>query len=283
MGPPSLGIEGRGVMEIKTIDTYVEWLVAEKGDLYGRWARAYWQYRINKDGGDDAAEYPYGKEWPIADRSMDHMSWDLDCLIHHGYTPGYFQRYLNRQAQAIARRKETMEYRRSTGNGRARDSQRKRLYDAERVLPKGRIFSSIEEMQSYVDRLVRSAWFGKQCHAKEITILLGRSGTAATASDYGSRIKMPKWAWNEHILLHEVAHLMANRIYGLGVAGHGREYARTYVILVQHMMGKEAGDLLKKSFREHKVKYSLPRKPMTEEQRQAAAQRLAKAREVKAA
>jgi len=193
-----------------------------------------------------------------------------------------------RQSRAQARRRQTQEDAIRWGHvrpRRPRDTQQQRLYDAEKFLrTEGRQFQSIDEIQTYIDRLVAEAWWGRRYRRVKINIKMGRAGSAARAYNYGNRISMPQWAWHESIVLHEVAHLIVNQVYGVdGVAGHGREFARILVGLVDHKMGKANGKALRESFRKHKVKFSLPRKPMSPEQRAAATERLAQARQKKVA
>lgn len=77
------------------------------------------------------------------------------------------------------------------------------------------------------------------------------------------------------VVCHETAHTIHTRLMhrgaGYGTAGkygdrlrsgpwHGREFAFIYLIVVRYMMGKEAHDALKASFKKHKVKFTLPPK-----------------------
>jgi putative metallohydrolase (TIGR04338 family) len=165
--------------------------------------------------------------------------------------------------------------------GRPRDSQRSRLYKAEHIIRySGRGFDSIDEIQEYTNKLLNSAWFKKRFTAKRIFVAKGRHDTSAWANSHTREISMPTWTWgSEAVVLHEIAHILCDDKHGSDkVSGHGREYARILVELVDHCMGKDCGKVLRDSFKKHGVKYSLPRKPMTPEQRAAAVERMAVAR-----
>jgi uncharacterized membrane protein len=64
-------------------------------------------------------------------------------------------------------------------------------------------------------------------------------------------------------------------------AGHGWQFAETYLLLVRHVMGVDAHDRLKAQFKEHRVRFREPKKrrELSEEQRQALRERLYEARQ----
>lgn len=211
----------------------------------------------------------------------------------------------------------------ATQNGRTRDSQRSKVYEAEgcildkRILngsvpEHGRVFDSIHEVRDYVNALLDEAWWKRRSLVATVTVGDGRGHRRAVS--YDGHIEIPRWARTEGVVLHEMAHEMSNyprpwllgtdstwddawrlwaddrdlaakrstwpRKFGTyaGFAGHGRLFARCFLDLVQHKIGKEAHDLLRDSFREHNVKFTRRRPPMSEEQRRAASLRLAAAR-----
>lgn len=185
----------------------------------------------------------------------------------------------------------------TTMYGRARDSQRSKVYAAERRIQTGRTYGSVADMQARVDRLTDSAWFARRwprLHRTGILVLDGRGRRRACATeayhpsrgDYVPAIKMPLWSRQPAVLMHEIAHHCADETYGIrDVAAHGWQFAETMLVLTRHVMGDEVHATLKASYKEHKVRFKKPRKrtPLTPEQRVAAAERLAKAREAKMA
>ncbi len=145
------------------------------------------------------------------------------------------------------------------------DTQRSKVYRAEDVLNgKGRKFTSIEEMQAYVDHacglvFVKTNW--TRAH-RGIKVVQGRAGTRAYATGFNT-ISMPTWAWTEDTLLHEMAHHFA----GLS-AHHDYRFAGTVLKLVKHFMGKEHHDALRASYKKHGVRYTQPVKlNLSDEQR----------------
>lgn len=158
-----------------------------------------------------------------------------------------------------------------------KDSQRQKVYDAEHFLQDvSHRFESLDEMQRYADNFIRSKWFRKRYWIKTITIKSGAGFRKATCyGTYNAVLYMPVWSRTEAVLLHEIAHAAAP-----ASEMHGREFARIFVELVGHKMGQGAASRLKDSFRAHGVTFTRARtrKPLSEEQRAAACERLAVAR-----
>lgn len=154
---------------------------------------------------------------------------------------------------------------------RPRDSQKQRLYDAERAsglqsskwTQSGeRLFGgrwtteqpwTIEQCQRYVNELVESTWFRRRWTRQCIVVEPGRGG--GHAGWYGIRLGV--WARQEIVVLHEVAHLLTPA----SMASHGPEYAGVLLTLVGHKMGADARRALRESMREHGVKVSLSAVP----------------------
>lgn len=135
----------------------------------------------------------------------------------------------------------------------ARDNQRKRLYDAEFAVRSfgtgaGRRLETVPEVQAYVNAILGSRWFKARWGVRSIPVLDGRGRRSACAE--GSRIKMPLWARNEMVTLHEVAHVLTPGKY----ADHGPEFAGVLLALIRQFMGPEAAASLRESFRGHRVK-----------------------------
>jgi len=61
-------------------------------------------------------------------------------------------------------------------------------------------------------------------------------------------IALPLWARVRPVILHEVAHHIANG------DRHGPAFTQAYVALVTETLGKDAGGRLHRAFREHRVK-----------------------------
>lgn len=144
-----------------------------------------------------------------------------------------------------------------------RDSQRKRLYDAERATTMWNVgfVSDIHLLREYVKKITASKWFAKHYpyyHNIGIEVKDGRCCRFARGSTRGYII-MPRWSRFQLVILHEIAHVVTH----CSVAFHGREFAKVFLNLVKHFMGTAAYVELKASFKKHRVKYSAPRKTTT--------------------
>jgi hypothetical protein len=171
---------------------------------------------------------------------------------------------------------------------RQRDSQRSKVYAAERVAF-GTSFHqealTWDETNAFILKVQDSAHWkkltGSNSH-RPIRVKSGKSNWSATAS-YAT-LTLPKWARNKGVILHELAHTAHARYEGdytvRQEAAHGWRFCSIYIGLVQHFIGKDAADNLKAAFKAGKVKYTAPRakRQLTDEQKAAGAARLAAAR-----
>lgn len=169
----------------------------------------------------------------------------------------------------------------------ARDSQRSKVYSAEAsflyrstlVGVVNKRFKGIGEIESYVWAILRRAY------VKIVTIYSGQGRRVACCEfrlgEY--RLKLPVWARTEATILHELAHALTDFKYGRNVAGHGWEFANTYLLLVRNVMGAEAHALLKAEYKAKKVrtKAKATRPPMSDERKAALRAQLAVARAAK--
>jgi putative metallohydrolase (TIGR04338 family) len=163
-----------------------------------------------------------------------------------------------------------------------RDNQRQRCYNAEdRAGFKhlGRNFTSIEQIQQYIDDLCATAWFAKRfgtgwmIEAKDFAQGSGRWAYGCYRKDKRGYIKVPNtpWAYSEWLVLHELAHAITPSDTG---GRHGRFWARAYLEMVRYRMGLKAYELLKASYKKHNVRSS-PKRPATVISPQCAAARKA--------
>ncbi|MBO92306.1 MAG: hypothetical protein CMM27_10365 [Rhodospirillaceae bacterium] len=98
------------------------------------------------------------------------------------------------------------------------------------------------------------------------------------------RIQMSDYHANEMICLHELAHAVCQYEFGTGVKHHW-QFCMVYLKLVGNVMGVEARNILRQSFKDHKVKYTKPRakRELSEEQKEVLRARIAVARAAKEA
>jgi putative metallohydrolase (TIGR04338 family) len=189
---------------------------------------------------------------------------------------------------------------------RRRDSQVQRLYAAEKVLRAGMSKpvttwkrgaskderkQMIKDAQAFIDRVMARKYIKRKYpNASRFRIMVRgtKARRQAVAWTVSGTIDLPfngEWGWHEDVLLHEVAHILDYRDhwrYEEDRAYHDWRFAQIYLDLVRNVMGKEAHDALRKSFKKHRVRYTEPRKrTMTAEQREALQERMKLAREAR--
>jgi putative metallohydrolase (TIGR04338 family) len=153
-----------------------------------------------------------------------------------------------------------------------RDSQKQKLYDAESVakfhLNDIRTkFSSIEEIQKFVNELLSSAWIKKRFGDNKCEVRAARKNQHDAYARM-SYISLPKWAWTKMVVLHEVTHILTRYYEG----SHGRYFARAFLEIIEHVLGHAARIVLKKQYRVYNVKHN-PNKLITEADRKARSDR----------
>ena len=171
---------------------------------------------------------------------------------------------------------------------RARDTQRKKLYTAEREVfgfdqPK----LELNEIRALMKRITESKRVvnAHSPNGSVFRVTLGDGRACRRAVSFGGEIAMPRWSRMTWIVLHEMAHEVHRyRHEWYKQAWHGWEYASVYLDLVMWFMGREDHDKLKANFKKHKVRFNERRKgrALSEEQRQVLRDRLAAARAMRA-
>lgn len=157
-----------------------------------------------------------------------------------------------------------------------RDSQKSKVYTAENILrfildnacdnplytiegitltlpPEGK-FSSVEDVQRYVNRVTRLssvvAAFGE---TKPITVRSRKGQRVAHYEGYPPTIAVPekatRWALRELVVLHEIAHH-----YSRSRPAHGPEFVSTLITLLECVMGPEMGLLARIVYAQNSVK-----------------------------
>jgi hypothetical protein len=111
------------------------------------------------------------------------------------------------------------------------DYQRQRLYNSERRFVRwpqasilARRIEAVPDIQKYVDDLVKMPAFRARFTQTAITVHDGRRRRRAGGSV--GNIWMPRWSRSVGVILHEVAH-------GLSEDGHGPDFCRAFVQLVE--------------------------------------------------
>ena len=196
-----------------------------------------------------------------------------------------------------------------TRYGRPVDSQRAKVYSGEWYLdgqrqrenrPK-RTFSTLEDMQAFVDEVCGSEFVRKQWGSNPRITVRRRHGHSKAHYEIGRGvIAIPmlsqtasragggsyvSWAQTDRVILHEIAHGILDQClrhrdeHGRRVAAHSREFARIMVALVGKFVGKDEAKWLKEGYRKSGAKFIKSRGPLSAEQRERAREILADARE----
>jgi len=142
-----------------------------------------------------------------------------------------------------------------------RDFQRQKAYDAEHAIrdkmSNNKKYDSREEIQKRVDKICSYKWFTSRWGNHQIRVIHKTHGSWAYGNYHKKHIRLPEWAWNDLIVLHELAHAITPPETG---GRHGRYWAATFLELVEKVMSKADYIVLRESFKTHGVKYSQKRR-----------------------
>jgi len=143
-----------------------------------------------------------------------------------------------------------------------RDSQRQKLYDAERQAFGGSMgYPRIQDCQAVVDMICKSRFWksllrrnGKNWLIEErIHCAPVKKGAHTACWNESDRyIHLPDTSFLKWIVIHELAHAATTS----KAAAHGPEYARTYLQLVKRFMGQRPYERLLAAFRQSKIRRS---------------------------
>lgn len=118
------------------------------------------------------------------------------------------------------------------------------LYAAEDRVPRGRVFSTVEEIQAWVDGL-RDTWWWPVFYPQVLRVEVYRRDARKhesvgwyEAPKRAGAIELLPCHWNEREVLHELAHVLAAA--RANSRAHDPAFARIYLELVYHAMGSEA-------------------------------------------
>ena len=141
--------------------------------------------------------------------------------------------------------------------------QQDEVYAAEIGVSQGRFFTSIDEIQQYVDSLrdtrewnAMGWWIVSRIEVGPVG--RGRSGSVGwyEKDKSAGRIEMATCHWDQLTVLHEIAHVLAEAQHGSHA--HDPCFARTYLVLVSSFMGASVYAELQAAFDRHGVNYDFP-------------------------
>ena len=119
---------------------------------------------------------------------------------------------------------------------RPRDQQRKKVYDWEGKLLHQPETLSLGDAQKMVRHIA------KHYGVKAVYVSDGRGRSSACWDRWSRQIKLPKWARQPAVVLHECAHWIHDVCFdGVQHAAHGREFMAVYL----YLLGRYGFDLQK--------------------------------------
>ncbi len=148
---------------------------------------------------------------------------------------------------------------------RPRDSQRARLYRAEReafdVYSEATPRLDFAAVERFVSGVIGEPWFAETFGTLGAVRIKDGRGTRHAYSAYDQRrhgvlFSFPRWSRSVPVLLHEIAHPASLRRHGL-VAAHGPEFAAAYLALIARHVGDEDRARLAEAFARHRVRCSV--------------------------
>jgi putative metallohydrolase (TIGR04338 family) len=134
---------------------------------------------------------------------------------------------------------------------RVPDTQRERVYAAERLMGDGSLFSSLAAVQEWIDEILASDWWKKRFpKITKIIALDGRGRNNGIAGHLAGHpgigyVRLPKATRHRLYILHEMAHVAQPQ----WTAWHGKHFCRVFMALVRRWMGRETAHALRNAFR----------------------------------
>lgn len=144
-----------------------------------------------------------------------------------------------------------------------RDSQRGKVYAAERAIPELRViqFVDLDAVAKYARSVVASKWWARQMGYKpELRVVSKRARSGAHCSVIArlgtkyvkAELAFSVGSFSKMIVLHELAHIPKTPT---GEGAHGRSFCRLYLALVRRFLGCEIEACLRREMKEHGVKW----------------------------
>jgi len=142
------------------------------------------------------------------------------------------------------------------------DSQRQKLYDAQREVPDGETYAEMGEVAREVAGILSKAWWQRRYATGQVTLRPGNGARRASArgNSADGRLNFPKFGRTQRTIVHELIHLTVPPPH----AWHGRLFASRYLEAVCWRLGDAAGSALKEGYREENVKWH-PRRSLRAE------------------
>jgi len=135
-----------------------------------------------------------------------------------------------------------------------RDSQRQKLYDAEYPsIRAGMKFDDLLACRIYLDMVLTSDYIETnypRLTIDKVTLKERPRAMGSIAWPRRLKIGLGRYQFNDHTILHELAHLATP-----DDPGHGAEFARVFAEFVREFMSEKIADELIESYDDHGVKH----------------------------
>jgi putative metallohydrolase (TIGR04338 family) len=142
---------------------------------------------------------------------------------------------------------------------RPRDSQRARVYRAERTVPEGRRLPTLADVQRYADRVTASALWRRLAPGRpRVEVRDGRGRRRAGSYVGQPAIAVPRVHRRERHVLHELAHQLADAAGGPDEPAHGWRFAAGLLRLLEAFGSPEAAGALRAAYAAERVRYRSP-------------------------
>lgn len=134
------------------------------------------------------------------------------------------------------------------------------VYAAEVGLPSGREFTSLKEIQQWVDDLRETWWWtSRYARVERVEVGPGRKNSQKSVGwfeklKYAGRIEMQRCHWNVRDVTHELAHVISIAMHES--KAHDPWFAREYINLTYLISGEQTWRQLATAFDRHGVQYS---------------------------
>lgn len=157
-----------------------------------------------------------------------------------------------------------------------RDSQRSKVYAAERLMPgfwTDGFMPEVSDVKEFVDTCMATEWFRQRVpDMSPVRVEDGRGRKRARA--YTRSMAVPRSLRSRFIVIHELAHICTKmdmfkklfrglfrelghvHTYTDKFAGHGHEFCAIYLELVRQFISQEQHDALVVAFREKRVQFT---------------------------
>jgi hypothetical protein len=147
------------------------------------------------------------------------------------------------------------------------DKQKSKVYQAEARIPGGEALTQ-SQVERYVAQIMADPWF--KLHHPEVEIgdikfQFPKKGSIAKCTTNGKvhTLRFPESMRNRLVVVHELSHAATNAKWDRArIAGHGVEFAYTYLRLVYRRFGRVIGFALQNAFIDLKVQMSPRIKPL---------------------